>query len=41
MSASARPGTKRAASLERQNRWRRWWLLRGYFGLRKQRPKAR
>jgi hypothetical protein len=34
-------GPERAASLERQNRWRRWWLLRGYFGLRKQRPKAR
>jgi hypothetical protein len=34
-------GPERAASLERQNRWRRWWLLRGYFGLRKQRPKPR
>ena len=34
-------GVDRAASLERQNRWRRWWLLRGYFGLRKQRPKPR
>lgn len=34
-------GPERTASLERQNRWRRWWLLRGYFGLRKQRPRAR
>jgi hypothetical protein len=30
-------GAERLASLERQNRWRRWWLLRGYFGLRKKR----
>ncbi|HOM13597.1 MAG TPA: hypothetical protein PLB41_09790 [Rubrivivax sp.] len=30
-------GAERLARLERQNRWRRWWLLRGYFGLRKTR----
>jgi hypothetical protein len=30
-------GAERQAQLERLNRWRRWWLLRGYFGLRKTR----
>jgi len=30
-------GRDRLALLERLNRWRRWWLLRGYFGLRKKR----
>jgi tRNA A-37 threonylcarbamoyl transferase component Bud32 len=30
-------GEARLASFERLNRWRRWWLLRGYFGLRKKR----
>lgn len=30
-------GAERLARLERQNRWRRWWFLRGYFGLRKTR----
>jgi tRNA A-37 threonylcarbamoyl transferase component Bud32 len=32
-------GAQRLASFERLNRWRRWWLLRGYFGLRKKRPR--
>jgi tRNA A-37 threonylcarbamoyl transferase component Bud32 len=31
-------GEARLASFERLNRWRRWWLLRGYFGLRKKHP---
>jgi hypothetical protein len=30
-------GAARQAQLARLNRWRRWWLLRGYFGLRKTR----
>jgi hypothetical protein len=30
-------GEARLAHLERLNRWRRWWLLRGYFGLTKKR----
>ena len=30
-------GEERQALLDRLNRWRRWWLLRGYFGLRKTR----
>ncbi len=30
-------GEERLALLERLNRWRRWWLLRGYFGLSKKR----
>ena len=30
-------GAERAARLERQNRWRRFWFLRGYFGLSKKR----
>ena len=30
-------GGARAARLERQNRWRRFWFLRGYLGLRKKR----
>jgi hypothetical protein len=30
-------GAERAASFERLNRWRRWWPLRGYLGLRKKR----
>ena len=30
-------GVQRLACLERLNRWRRWWFLRGYFGLRKKR----
>jgi hypothetical protein len=28
-------GEARLASFERLNRWRRWWFLRGYFGVRK------
>ncbi|MGL6110020.1 MAG: hypothetical protein ACRC2B_07965 [Rubrivivax sp.] len=31
-------GDARRASFERLNRWRRWWFLRGYFGLRKKHP---
>jgi hypothetical protein len=31
-------GAQRLASYERLNRWRRWWFLRGYFGLRKKHP---
>lgn len=30
-------GEARLAHLERLNRWRRWWLLRGYFGMSKTR----
>jgi hypothetical protein len=30
-------GEERLALLDRLNRWRRWWLLRGYFGLSKTR----
>jgi len=30
-------GAQRLALLDRLNRWRRWWLLRGYFGLSKKR----
>ena len=30
-------GDERQALLDRLNRWRRWWLLRGYFGLSKKR----
>lgn len=30
-------GEARLAHLERLNRWRRWWLLRGYFGMSKKR----
>jgi hypothetical protein len=30
-------GDERLASLQRLNRWRRWWFLRGYFGLSKKR----
>ena len=30
-------GDERLALLDRLNRWRRWWLLRGYFGLSKKR----
>jgi len=30
-------GEERLALLDRLNRWRRWWLLRGYFGLSKKR----
>jgi len=30
-------GEQRRAQLERLNRWRRWWFLRGYLGLRKTR----
>ena len=30
-------GALRQQHLDRLNRWRRWWLLRGYFGLRKTR----
>lgn len=30
-------GAQRLATLESLNRWRRWWFLRGYFGLRKTR----
>jgi hypothetical protein len=30
-------GEERLATLDRLNRWRRWWLLRGYFGLSKTR----
>ncbi|HMO47543.1 MAG TPA: hypothetical protein PKB14_16115 [Rubrivivax sp.] len=30
-------GEERQRQLERLNRWRRWWFLRGYFGLRKRR----
>ena len=30
-------GDERQALLDRLNRWRRWWLLRGYFGLSKRR----
>ncbi len=30
-------GEQRLATLEQLNRWRRWWFLRGYFGLRKTR----
>jgi tRNA A-37 threonylcarbamoyl transferase component Bud32 len=32
-------GAQRLASFERLNRWRRWWFLRGYLGLRKKRPR--
>jgi hypothetical protein len=28
-------GEQRRASYERLSKWRRWWVLRGYFGLRK------
>ncbi len=31
-------GEARRASFERLNRWRRFWVLRGYFGLRKKHP---
>lgn len=34
-------GDERLARLERQNRWRRWWFLRGYFGLSKKRQPPR
>ena len=35
-------GAQRLQTLERLNRWRRWWLPRGYFGLRKKRrPSAK
>jgi hypothetical protein len=30
-------GKARLDSLDRLNRWRRWWLVRGYFGLSKKR----
>ena len=30
-------GDERLALLDRLNRWRRWWLLRGYFGMSKKR----
>jgi len=30
-------GDERLALLDRLNRWRRWWLLRGYFGMSKTR----
>ena len=30
-------GEQRQQQLERLNRWRRWWFLRGYLGLRKTR----
>ena len=30
-------GEERLALLDRLNRWRRWWLLRGYFGMSKKR----
>ena len=30
-------GKERQVLLDRLNRWRRWWLLRGYFGLSKKR----
>ena len=30
-------GEARRATLERLNRWRRWWFLRGYLGLSKKR----
>jgi hypothetical protein len=30
-------GEQRRDSLERLNQWRRWWFLRGYFGLSKKR----
>lgn len=30
-------GPERLATLEQLNRWRRWWFLRGYFGLSKKR----
>ena len=30
-------GAARLESLDRLNRWRRWWFLRGYFGLSKKR----
>jgi hypothetical protein len=30
-------GDERLALLDRLNRWRRWWFLRGYFGLSKKR----
>jgi hypothetical protein len=31
-------GEERRANFERLNRWRRFWVLRGYFGLRKKHP---
>jgi len=30
-------GEQRRTSFERLNQWRRWWFLRGYFGLSKKR----
>jgi RIO-like serine/threonine protein kinase len=30
-------GSQRRESYERLNQWRRWWFLRGYFGLSKKR----
>jgi RIO-like serine/threonine protein kinase len=30
-------GDERLALLDRLNRWRRWWFLRGYFGMSKKR----
>jgi len=32
-------GEERLALLDRLNRWRRWWLLRGYFGMSKKRKR--
>lgn len=34
-------GTERLAFLARANRWRRLWILKGYFGLKPQRSKNR
>ena len=34
-------GGERLALLQRLNNWRRWWLLRGYFGMSKKRKKPK
>ena len=34
-------GDERLALLQRLNNWRRWWLLRGYFGMGKKRKKPK
>lgn len=34
-------GDERLALLQRLNNWRRWWLLRGYFGMSKKRKKPK
>ena len=33
-------GTQRRDDYQRLTRWRRWWVLRGYFGLRKKPPQG-